>query len=191
MRSNRGFTLIELLVTLVVIAIFAMMAMATYQQYIQRKDLAIAKQEALRLATELEKFKGKNFSYKGFDPSSFVSGYVTTTGEMNLPLGASSSDAKYVLTLRDLDVNQPLSIITDPGSGNETTDSSSVNGLGWAIIVKRAVDSSSLPRQPKNYDLLLTSNGLRCMSKTNGAFDGFSASKSTCALNDTNSETWE
>ena len=65
MKKRSGFTLIELMIVLVVIAVFAAIAVPSYQAYIQKKDLALAKQEALKMASELERFKNKNFSYKG------------------------------------------------------------------------------------------------------------------------------
>ena len=74
MQFKKGFTLVELMITVVIIAIIAAIAIPSYSAYIQRKDLALAKQEALRLATELEKFKAKNFSYKGFDATYLYTG---------------------------------------------------------------------------------------------------------------------
>ena len=178
MRSNRGFTLIELMVVVVVIAILAAIAIPSYQVYIQKRDLAVAKQETLRIAAELEKFKAKNFSYTGFDPSFIYSSFDSTAGTLAIPVDAASGEEKYTLKLMALnDVTQPLT-----GAG--------VDGLGWAMVVERA-KSGSLPKQPKNYDLLLTSEGLRCMSKTNNAFDDFDDTLGTCADNDSASEAWE
>ena len=76
-RQNRvsGFTLIELMVTVVIVAILAAIAFPSYTAYMERRDLAIVKQEALRISTELERFKSKNFSYKGFD-ASYLYSYV-------------------------------------------------------------------------------------------------------------------
>lgn len=42
------------MIVLVVIAVFAAIAVPSYQAYIQKKDLAMAKQEALKIASELE-----------------------------------------------------------------------------------------------------------------------------------------
>ncbi|MEK5765425.1 type IV pilin protein, partial [Acinetobacter junii] len=50
MKKNHGFTLIELMIVVVIVAIFAAIAFPSYQQYIELKDLAIARQEALRIA---------------------------------------------------------------------------------------------------------------------------------------------
>lgn len=165
-RLNRtsGFTLIELMVVVVIIAVLAAIAYPSYAQYMERRDLAVAKQEALRIASELERFKSKNFSYKGFDATFIYPNYNDTTGELVLPVGSTASNAKYLLTLVDTDVKKPLTVVLS--GGNETTDSKSVKGLKWAMKVERAVGANTLPKQPSNYDLLLTSEGVRCMTKT-------------------------
>lgn len=167
------------MITVVVVAIIAAIAVPSYQQYIERKDLAIARQEALRIAAELERFKAKNFSYKGFDASYLytyestdddgdpvtASYYNAETGQLLLPLGSTSTTAKYILTLVNNGAgHKPLTIIKD--NGNETSDSASVNGLSWVMSVQRAPDIKGEPKQPRNYDLLLNSTGLRCMTRT-------------------------
>ena len=187
MKKTHGFTLIELMITVVVVAIIAAIAVPSYQQYIERKDLAIARQEALRIAAELERFKAKNFSYKGFDASylytyestdaggnpATASYYNKTTGQLLLPLGSTSSTAKYTLTLVDGGAaHKPLTIVKN-GDGTETDDSASVNGLSWVMSVQRAKDSSGDPKQPRNYDLLLNSAGLRCMTKVKDTVTGY------------------
>ena len=187
MKKTHGFTLIELMITVVVVAIIAAIAVPSYQQYIERKDLAIARQEALRIAAELERFKAKNFSYKGFDASylytyastdaggnpATASYYNKTTGQLLLPLGSTSSTAKYTLTLANGGTgHKPLTIVKN-GDGTETADSASVNGLSWVMSLERAKDSSVDPKQPRNYDLLLNSAGLRCMTKVKDTVTGY------------------
>lgn len=49
--------------------------------------------------------------------------------------------------------------------GKETSDSQSVKGLGWVMAVERVKDSNGEPVQQCNYDLLLTSTGVKCMTK--------------------------
>lgn len=70
-RLNRvsGFTLIELMVVVVVVAIIAAIAMPNYMQYMERRDLAIARQEALKIAAELERFKAKTLVIKVLMPA--------------------------------------------------------------------------------------------------------------------------
>ena len=187
MKKTHGFTLIELMITVVVVAIIAAIAVPSYQQYIERKDLAIARQEALRIAAELERFKAKNFSYKGFDASylytyestdaggnsTTASYYNKTTGQLLLPLGSTSSTAKYTLTLANGGTgHKPLTIVKGP-DGQETADSASVNGLSWVMSLERAKDSDGEPKQPRNYDLLLSSTGIRCMTKVKDVVTGY------------------
>ena len=187
MKKTHGFTLIELMITVVVVAIIAAITVPSYQQYIERKDLAIARQEALRIAAELERFKAKNFSYKGFDASylytyestdadgnpATASYYNKTTGQLLLPLGSTSSTAKYTLTLVDGGAaHKPLTIVKN-GDGTETADSASVNGLSWVMSLERAKDGDGLPKQPRNYDLLLSNTGIRCMTKVKDVVTGY------------------
>ena len=187
MKKTHGFTLIELMITVVVVAIIAAIAVPSYQQYIERKDLAIARQEALRIAAELERFKAKNFSYKGFDASylytyastdaggnpATASYYNKTTGQLLLPLGSTSSTAKYTLTLANGGTgHKPLTIVKG-ADGQETADSASVNGLSWVMSLERAKDSDGLPKQPRNYDLLLSNTGIRCMTKVKDVVTGY------------------
>lgn len=186
-NSTSGFTLIELMIVVVIVAIFAAIAIPSYQQYIERKDLATARQEALRIASELERFKTRNFSYKGFDAGylytySAVNGngvavtssyYSNTTGQLLLPIGSTASTAKYTLTLVDgAATHKPLTIVKS-SDGQETSDSSGVNGLTWTIAVERRKNSDGEPLQQRNYDLLLTSAGVRCMTKTKNTVNSY------------------
>lgn len=179
-----GFTLIELMIVVVIIAVLAAIAFPSYQQYVERKDLALAKQEALKIAAELERFKSKNFSYKGFDASylysyqatdgdgntSSASHYDKTTGKLSVPVGAA--EVKYILTLVDGGAGyKPLTITTD-NSGAETEASSKIQGLSWSISVER-VKNGAEPKQPRNFDLLLKSDGIRCMTKVKDIVIGY------------------
>lgn len=164
LKRTSGFTLLELLAVLVIISIFAAIAIPSYQQYMRKRDLSIAKQEALRMSNELERFKSKNFSYKGFDATFAYPSYDKTKGELLLPVGSTSTNAKYLLTVVDSSVKKPLTIAKD--GSKETADSQSVRGLGWVMKVVRAQDNAGQPKDPRNYDLFLNSEGVHCMTKT-------------------------
>lgn len=66
---QRGFTLIELMVVVVIIAIFAAIAIPSYQEYVRRANAAQAQQEIQRIASELERWKSRNFNYLGYNLS--------------------------------------------------------------------------------------------------------------------------
>ena len=186
MKKIRGFTLIELMIVVMIVAIFAAIAFPSYQQYMERRDLAVARQEALRITAELERFKAKNFSYKGFDASylyayestddegnpTAATYYNKTTGQLSLPLDSATSASKYTLTLVDGGTGHKPLTIAKNNDGTETSDSASVNGLSWVILVERAKDGSE-PKQPRNYDLLLNNQGVRCMTKVKNVVTGY------------------
>ncbi|WP_168395884.1 type IV pilin protein [Acinetobacter indicus] len=159
MKQNNGFTLIELMMVVVVIAIVSAIAYPNYRNYVERKDLKNAQQEVLRLSAELERFKNKNFSYKNFSAKHLYSDYDEAAGELYLPVGSTASSALYKITLVDQKEKKPL------------TDAS-VLGQNWVMKAERIAIGSTL-KQPKNYDLLLSSTGMRCMTKTGNAVATF------------------
>lgn len=61
-----GFTLIELMIVVVIVAIVAAIAIPSYQAYVQRGQAAQAQQEIQRIASELERWKSRNFNYINF-----------------------------------------------------------------------------------------------------------------------------
>ncbi|MFW1799738.1 prepilin-type N-terminal cleavage/methylation domain-containing protein [Acinetobacter nematophilus] len=178
LKIRYGFSLIELIVVMVIVAIIAAIAIPSYTQFIERQDVAIAKQEAQKVAAELERFKSKNFSYKGFDASYLYnftdvdghgnsvtrSHYNPSAGQLLLPVGADATHVKYKLTLVDGITHKPLTI-KKGANGTETSESVTIKGLSWAIVVERVKGNDGEPKQPRNSDLLILSSGLRCMTK--------------------------
>lgn len=64
-RSVAGFTLIELMIVVVIVAILAAIAYPSYQRYVQQTREAEAQGQILELASALEAYRAKNFSYNG------------------------------------------------------------------------------------------------------------------------------
>lgn len=155
MNHIKGFTLIELMITVAIIAIIAAVALPSYQQYILKKDIALAQQEIQKLAGELERHKSRNFSYKGFDPAylypqgNTVAVYSADRGEISIP----ANYPKYTLSIKSAD--------------NKALTANDVSGFDWVITANRANDSSGA--RLKN--LRMTSQGERCMNNTSVSYD--------------------
>ena len=66
MLKSRGFTLIELMAVVVVIGIFFAIAMPSYQSVIRKNTESKVQQSVLKLASDLERHKARNYNYKNF-----------------------------------------------------------------------------------------------------------------------------
>ncbi len=141
----RGFTLIELMVVIVIIATLAAIAFPSYQEYARRSNVSIAQQEMQKIAEQLERHKAKNFTYRDFDPN-YIYGQTAALNSVTLPRGATGSAIKYTITIRD--VEAPTKLLTD----------STIRARGWAM--------QAATTDTRNYNLLMTSAGLRCKNKT-------------------------
>lgn len=147
-KSNAGFTLIELMIVIVIISIIAAIAIPAYQEQTRKSSAAQAQQEMQKIAEQLERYKSKNFTYKYFDPKIVYSSDPNAPAltEVLVPIGSSGKKVKYIITVKDLGTSDKL--LTD----------SSVRGSGWAIQALAQND-------PKNYNMLMTSEGLRCKTR--------------------------
>ena len=164
----KGFTLIELMVVVMIVAILAAIALPTYAEYGRRAAKSAAQQEMLKLAEQLERHKGRNFSYKGFNPEylytytddngATANYYDETNGTLDLPLG-SITNKKYTLTIVDLVQKAPLSAADVKDADDQII--SSISGQSWAI--------KAVPEDIKNYAMLLTSTGINCEIKATGS----------------------
>ncbi len=90
LKFNRGFTLIELMIVIVILAILAAIALPLYKNQTRKGQAAAAQKQMLQFAEQLERHKGRNFSFKGF-----------TTTSMTLPVGATGSAIQYTLNITD------------------------------------------------------------------------------------------
>lgn len=157
LSSRSGFTLIEVMIVVVIIAILAAIAIPSYTSYTRKAVESTAQQEVQKIAEQLARYKAKNFTYKGFDPN-FIYGETTPMTEIILPHGATGTNVKYKITLQD------------PISGKQLSSADDSNrGRNWAIIAE-STDS-------KNYNLLMTSEGLRCKTLNSVTFTNCTGSK--------------
>lgn len=141
---HQGFTLIELMTVVVMIAIMMALAIPSYQQYVARSARSQAQQEMLLQAQQLEQYKARNLSFKGYKASS-----TAPTGQIYLPKGSAVTDYRYVIEIRD--------------ATDRTKDLVSGAGTGWVMYAVPSQSSSAALMASDS--MMLTSTGMRCRNR--------------------------
>jgi type IV pilus assembly protein PilE len=144
MRLHQGFTLLELIISVMIVGILTAIALPNYTNYVQRADVSQAQQRMQGLAIELENWRSKSLTYKGFEPDS---GFFQNDKEILVPTGSSLTNYRYKITLVDLAGAQP------------SLRSASALGRSWVMI---AQPNSSIGALKTADQLYYQSTGQRC-----------------------------
>ena len=154
------------MVVVAIIAILAAIALPSYRQYVIKNAEREAQAKMLQLQVQLERWRAKSLSYRGFQPQIINSvnnevsyGYNKDNKIIYVPDGSDATNYRYQITL----VEGVSS--TDPVSKKMTANSlmTPVTGRSWKMF---AEPSSSYNTGHK---MLLGSDGLQCKTKNSSS----------------------
>jgi type IV pilus assembly protein PilE len=161
-RRIFGFTLLEMLIVVALISVLAAVATPLYYEQLRDSQRAAAQSQMLQLASDLERWRGKNFSYQRFQPLTAVNGlnYETDNKTIYIPAGSTAANFRYMIILVD-SADRTLSLV--PPSLPSSV------GLNWTMIARPNSGDLTDTNASEGYlgsasRLVLNSRGLRCMT---------------------------
>lgn len=147
----KGFTLLELMVVVLTIVILASIAVPQYNQYIRKSQRSATQSEMLRVAGDLERWRSKTLTYRGFTPdisyASDTSITAETSSTLYFPKGSSSTNYKYKVAVLD-GADRSKSLTTGTGQT-------------WIMVAQPNTSNSILNSASR---LVLNSRGVRCLT---------------------------